>query len=53
MMQMRAGTGAKVRVVASGGDSHSKIPTSSHLLEGDRSLQADEKSTAPLFAGER
>jgi hypothetical protein len=46
MKQMRAGKGAKVRVIASRGDLYSesrRAPTFSKAI-------ADEKSTAPLFA---
>jgi hypothetical protein len=49
MKQMRAGKGAKVRVIASGGDSHSE---SRRALTFSKAI-ADEKSTAPLFASER
>jgi hypothetical protein len=46
MKPMRAGTGAKTRVVARGGDSPLEIPASAPLLNG-------EESAALLFAGER
>jgi hypothetical protein len=53
MKQMRAGKGAKVRVVASGGDSHSESRRALTFLKAIAPLQADEKSTTPLFTGER
>jgi succinyl-CoA synthetase alpha subunit len=53
MKQMRAGKGVKVRVVASGGDSHSESRQALTFSKAIALLQADEKSTAPLFAGER
>jgi hypothetical protein len=37
MKPMRAGTGTKMQVVASEGDSPLEIPTSAQLLEGERS----------------
>jgi hypothetical protein len=40
MKPMRARTGAKMRVVRSGGDSPLGIPTSAQLLEGDRSASS-------------
>jgi hypothetical protein len=53
MKPIRAGTGAKVRVVASRGDSHSESRRALSFSKAIAPLKADEKSTAPLFAGER
>jgi hypothetical protein len=52
MKQMRAVTGAKVWVIASGGDSHSESRQGLTFSKAIAPLHADEKSNAPLFAGE-